>query len=482
MQPSSAEILDAFRKDELRLFIAAASIATCFVAIGFSLIRRRFDRLLSFFAWFAGLYGVRIWMQSDVYRLMAQPSRSIERLIWMISFFVSIPAFSFFGASGFVDRTGRIIVYIACLIEMCLIGAIFLGVPLPLLDKLNSLVVIAGSVSLLILAFRQTVEQQNAIVFRLGMFIFVIFVLWKNVGELFGRKSTVELYGFVALLCCLGYVAAKNALDRDQQLISIQQELETARRIQLSILPTEFPVIENVAIAARYLPMTSVAGDFYEFLSSEETALGVLIADVAGHGVPAALIASMVKIAVQSQRHCMEDPERLLGGVNKALCGNTQNQFVTAAYIHLDIARGMFRYAAAGHPPMFLLRAGQVYRITENGLVLALMPAAVFTSTTQPLLSGDRLLLYTDGVIEATNFDEEEFGYERLSDLLRMSETKSAEEAADQILSTVNSWSPSQSDDLTIIVCDYKRVPDGQVSPIPLQLSRLATNAIGLGD
>jgi phosphoserine phosphatase RsbU/P len=482
MQPSSADILDAFRRSELQLFIAAASISTCFVAIGFSLIRRRFDRLLSFFAWFAGLYGVRLWMQSDMYNLMVQPSLSIERLQGAISFFVSIPAFSFFGASGFVGRAGRIIVYIACLVEMLLIGAIFLGVPLLLLDKLNSLVVIGGSVSLLILAFRQTVEQENAVVFRFGMLIFIIFVLWTNVGGLlFGRKPTVELYGFAAFLCCLGYVAAKKALDRDQQLISIQQELETARRIQLSILPTEFPVIENVAIAARYLPMTSVAGDFYEFLSSEETALGVLIADVAGHGVPAALIASMVKIAVQSQRHCMEDPERLLAGVNNALCGNTQNQFVTAAYIHLDIARGLFRYSAAGHPPMFLLRAGQVYRITENGLVLALMPAAVFTATTQPLLSGDRLLLYTDGIIEATNSDEEEFGYERLGDLLRMSETKSAEEVADQILSTVNSWSPSQNDDLTIIVCDYKRVPDGHVSKIPLQRSGLATNAIVLG-
>ena len=466
MQHSSADILDAFRRSELQLFIAAASISICFVAIGFSLIRRRFDRLLSFFAWFAGSYGVRLWIQSDIYSVMVHPSLSIVRLREAISFFVSIPAFSFFGASGFVDRAGRIIVYIACLVEMCLIGAIFLGVPLHLLDDLNSLVVIGGTVSILILAFRQTVEQENAVVFRLGMLIFIGFVVWTNVGGFYGRKPTVELYGFAAFLCCLGYIAARKTLDRDQQLNSIQQELETARRIQLSILPTEFPAIENVAIAARYLPMTSVAGDFYEFLSSE-TALGVLIADVAGHGVPAALIASMVKIAVQSQLHCMEDPERLLDGVNQALCGNTQNQFVTAAYIHLDIARGMFRYSAAGHPPMFLLRAGQVHRITENGLVLALMPAAVFTATTQPLLSGDRLLLYTDGIVEATNSDEEEFGYERLSDLLRMSETKSAEEAADQILSTVNSWSPSQNDDLTIIVCDFKRVADGRLSPTP---------------
>lgn len=123
-----------FRNDEVQLFIAAASIAVGLVAIGFSFIRRRFDRLLSFFAWFAVLYGIRLWMESSVHRLMTQPSPLLNKAQLALNFFVSIPAFLYFDASGLVGRAGRIAVYVVCLLEMCLIGALFLGFPLPCMD------------------------------------------------------------------------------------------------------------------------------------------------------------------------------------------------------------------------------------------------------------------------------------------------------------------------------------------------------------
>ena len=210
-------------------------------------------------------------------------------------------------------------------------------------------------------------------VFRAGLGTFVGFVLWRNIEALLHHATTIETYGFAVLLCCLGYVAARRALDRDQQLNSIQQELEVARRIQLSILPAAFAASEHFSVAARFLPMTSVAGDFYEFIYTENGTVGLLVADVSGHGVPAALIASMMKVAITSQRNHATNPERLLAGVNEALCGNTQNQFVTAAYVHLDPGCGKFCYAAAGHPSMLLLRDEQVFPIEENGLVLALL-------------------------------------------------------------------------------------------------------------
>jgi phosphoserine phosphatase RsbU/P len=459
MQPTADDVLRAFRKDELRLFIAAASITIGLVAVAFSLIRRRFDQLLSFFAWFSVLYGARLWMQSDILGLMSHPSPFLNKLQTALNFFVAIPAFQFFGASGLVGRAGRVIVYVVCLVEMCLIGAVFLGLPLPLLQNVNSVCVIAGSVSLVILELRQPMIENDAAVFRAGLLTFVGFVLWTNVAALLGHRTTIELYGFAVFLCCLGYVAAKRALDRDQQLSSIQQELDVARQIQLSILPTAFAVSEHFTVAARYLPMTSVAGDFYEFIYTQGGTVGLLIADVSGHGVPAALIASMLKVAIQSQRHHVANPDRLLAGVNEALCGNTQDQFVTAAYAHLDAGRRELCYAAAGHPPMLLLREGQVSRVEENGLILALLSSATYTSTKRPLLKGDRLLLYTDGIVEAANADEEEFGHDRLSSLLQESVKMNTEEAADLILSTVSGWSSRQADDLTVLVCDYQRNP-----------------------
>jgi len=459
MQPTAADVLQAFRRDEIRLFIAASAVAVGFVTIGFSFIRRRFDRQLSFFVWFVILYGVRLWMQSGIHDLMTQASLFLIRFQLALNFFMAIPAFLFFEASTLIDRAGRVTVYIVCLAEMCLIGAVFLGLPLPLLDKINCLVVIGGSIAEVILAFRQP-TMKDALTFRIGLITFVAFVLWTNTAALVGRQTSVELYGFTVFLCCLGYTAAKRTLDRDRQLNSINQELEIARRIQLSILPQEFPALEPFAVTARHVPMTSVAGDFYDFINTDNGGLGLLIADVSGHGVPAALIASMIKVTIQSQRHCAEEPECLLAGVNEVLCGNTQSQFVTAAYIYLCLDRGKFSYGAAGHPPMLLLRAGQVSRIAENGLVWALLPSAVYTSTTQPLLRGDRFLLYTDGIIEAINAAGEEFGYERLSTLLQVTGAKRAEETADFILNAVNGWSATQSDDLTFIVCDYDRKPN----------------------
>src|SRR5579864_477437 len=125
-----------------------------------------------------------------------------------------------------------------------------------------------------------------------------------------------------------------------QQLLTIQKELETAREIQLSILPSEIPKIQGLDIAARYVPMTSVAGDFYDFIVVDEKNIGILVADVSGHGMPAALIASMLKIALAAQAAHAADPARVLQGLNETLCGKFQHHYVTAAYVFVDMDKG----------------------------------------------------------------------------------------------------------------------------------------------
>ena len=266
----------------------------------------------------------------------------------------------------------------------------------------------------------------------------------------------MEAIGFAFFLGTLGYVAAQRSLHRDRQLDEIHKELEIARRIQSAILPSGFPQSAHFDVAARYAPMTSVAGDFYDFLIANDTEAGILIADVSGHGVPAALIASMVKLAATSQRAHVTDPAALLTGMNAALCGNTQNQFVTAAYVHLDASSASLRYSAAAHPPMLLVRGGEVIQVVENGLMLAAFSFATYSSVEQALQPGDRVVLYTDGIIEAANDKEEEFGQERLSTLLREGARLTPQETADHIIASVQSWSKSQNDDLTVVVCDHR--------------------------
>jgi sigma-B regulation protein RsbU (phosphoserine phosphatase) len=141
--------------------------------------------------------------------------------------------------------------------------------------------------------------------------------------------------------------------------------------------------------------------------------------------------------------------------MNAALFGNTQNQFVTAAYVHLDSEARELRYSAAGHPPMLLLRDGQVKLVEENGLMLAAFDFATYSTAVHRLESGDRLLLYTDGIVEAANASGEFFGQDALGELLRKTAESAPKEAVDRIISVIQEWAVSQDDDLTVLVCDY---------------------------
>ena len=129
MQMSATDMLSAFRSAEPYLFIGAASVTVGLVVIGFLLIRRRFDRLLSFFAWFAILYGERLWLRYSVLRLLVPPSHLRLQFGLALDCLVAVPAFLFFQETGLVGRTGRAIAYTVCLLEMALIAAIFLGAP-----------------------------------------------------------------------------------------------------------------------------------------------------------------------------------------------------------------------------------------------------------------------------------------------------------------------------------------------------------------
>jgi phosphoserine phosphatase RsbU/P len=297
-------------------------------------------------------------------------------------------------------------------------------------------------------------RDRDFAVVRIGVLCFVALALWDNIAHTW-MPSHIEPYGFAVLLGCLGYVAARRTLERDRQLGEIQNELEVARSIQLSILPGAFPASADFEVAARYVPMTSVAGDLYDFLVADDRRAGLLIADVSGHGVPAALIASMVKMAATSQRSNAGDPGAFLAGMNAVLCGNTQEQFVTAAFVHLDAQSACLRYSAAGHPPMLLLRGNEVLEIEENGLMLAAFSFATYSTAMHLLEPGDRLLLYTDGIVEAADAEEDEFGRDRLSSLLRETARLSPQQAADHIVDVVQRWAKAQGDDLTLLLCDY---------------------------
>jgi serine phosphatase RsbU (regulator of sigma subunit) len=249
-----------------------------------------------------------------------------------------------------------------------------------------------------------------------------------------------------------------------QQLLMIQKELETARKIQMSILPSAIPQLAGLDIAARYIPMTSVAGDFYDFIVVDEKHLGILVADVSGHGMPAALIASMLKIALAAEIAHAADPAQVLLGLNQTLCGKFQHHFVTAAYLFVDMLKGTLTYAGAGHPPLLLWGQSSegVRDVEENGLFLGKFPWATYTSRELPLNAGDWCLLYTDGIPETANPAAVEFGTDRFKQVLETDESTSADQFADRLLVELSRWSargPAEDldDDITIVAIHAKK-------------------------
>lgn len=247
------------------------------------------------------------------------------------------------------------------------------------------------------------------------------------------------------------------------QLHVMQREMETARQIQLSILPRQITAINGLDIAARYIPMTSVAGDFYDFILIDKMRMGILVADVSGHGMPAALISSMLKIALAAQTEFATDPARVLSGLNQSLCGKFQGHFVTAAYVVIDTAKETILYAGAGHPPLIVRdqSANSTREFVENGLFLGFFPEATYTAIELPFKRGDWAVMYTDGIPETTNLSDEQFGVERFKEFLQSNNNFAAEEFVDGFLGKLNLWADSASgrepeDDITLVAIQFK--------------------------
>ena len=292
-----------------------------------------------------------------------------------------------------------------------------------------------------------------------GTVAFAVEGLSANLARSLGQPMPriFDALGFAALLFSFGYVALQTVEASERRLLAIENELAVARRLQLSILPAALPELDRVRIAAAYEPMTEVAGDFYEFLPVDRHRAGFVVADVSGHGVPAALIASMIKVAVQSAAAWAPDPTQLLQRLGKAL--HLRGQYVTAAYLWLDTETRTARYSAAGHPPLVLWRASSssMTRIESNGLLFGVEADSEYPTCEIPFERGDRFLLHTDGLTEPESVSGEPFGDSRLEGVLRECRSEPAEEISRRLLAAVTAWRPAsvpQQDDITFLVID----------------------------
>jgi len=243
--------------------------------------------------------------------------------------------------------------------------------------------------------------------------------------------------------------------ERRQQARREQREIEEARRIQRTLLPAVLPQVDGFELAASWQPASGVGGDCYDAIRFSPHRLALSIADVVGKGIPAALLMSNLQAAVRAFATEAAPPAELCDQVNAVLCGHiAEGRFISFFYCVADSELGALTYANAGHFPPAVVRAdGSCVRLTNGGPVLGVLPAGRYESGNVPFGPGDRLVLYTDGITEARNDADEEFGEERLLSLAVEHRACSAPALQARLVEEVASFTGRRfSDDATLIV------------------------------
>jgi sigma-B regulation protein RsbU (phosphoserine phosphatase) len=256
-------------------------------------------------------------------------------------------------------------------------------------------------------------------------------------------------------------VELREALVTKTKLAGLQQELEIARQVQLAILPKEFPPDARVAVHGQMTPAREVGGDFYDYFMIDDTTLGLVVADVSGKGVPAALFMAISRTLLRSTALFERSPASSIRRLNDLLAAeNEQMLFVTLFYGVLDLTTGRLSYVNAGHNlPYHITRAGEVTEVpSTRGMAVAVLEGFVFVEGELQLAPGDTLFLYTDGVTEAFDVDEQPYGEERLETLLKSGASDwSVHDLSERVLASVHVFERGapQADDITCLTLRY---------------------------
>jgi sigma-B regulation protein RsbU (phosphoserine phosphatase) len=444
----------------LTLGLAAAAAAT--------LRTVRQDRTLLWFGVFTFLYGLRLIGRSHLVQTVVPLSTGTWHASADVITYVILVAAALLASAALTGGWRGVLVYVWKIDLVCAFVAIAWdiaagrsGVAMPLNRALVVGNIAVAVVSVALDARRRRWTRDGWIVIA-GASVFASVAVVNNIrGGLLGRLDS-EPFAMLIVVTCLGYVVVSRVFQTERRVAAVARELETARQIQRSILPKRPPAIEGLAIAAHYDSMAEVAGDFYDFVVTPSGQLGVLVADVSGHGVPAAIVASMVKIALAVQELEIADPGLVLTRMNRALCGRFELAYVTATFALIDAAARTLTYAAAGHPSPLLVRSGgRVDSLDERGMVLGFLPEARYTAATvRDLAAGDRIVFYTDGLTEASRADGEFFGDRQFREALTIGLSQPADRFLATLIDRARQWTGADfADDVTVVVVDWTRRP-----------------------
>ncbi len=473
------EPLPQWIKEMLRADSPALVFGVILAAAGLSSLvlyffpRKTRDPVLISFGLFTLLYAAQLMVETQTIRLISDvPSTVWSHLTFALAYIIPVPFLVFFlhtigqGWHRLALWAFRMQIGLALL---AIVADVMLADPGRMAFANHVLVIFAFLAFLFLLFAPGQPSRPELRLFRVGFTIFALLGIQTALASagITHGPTHLEPIGIFVFVSCLGAVVARRIFRNQEHLVVLREELEIAKTIQLAILPAEMPRIPGLEVATRYLSSSEVAGDFYDFLLTRDRCVGILIADVSGHGVPAALLASMVKVAIGTQAHHAADPAEVLSGLNRMLYGKLHEQFVTASYLFLDVPAGRALYSSAGHPALVLWRGkeGKISEYDETGLILGISPETQYSNTGFSLEPGDRLLLYTDGIPEAMNKHDELFGRDRLKQCVKDDAGLPADRFCDSPLEKLQAWAGTarggaHADDVTMVVVDFNTVAD----------------------
>jgi phosphoserine phosphatase RsbU/P len=275
----------------------------------------------------------------------------------------------------------------------------------------------------------------------------------RGVGPfLVSDRRTLALFANQAALALENARLHLQALEKER----LEREMHLAAQIQRQILPKGSPVVPGYELLGWYRPARQVGGDYYDLFRREDGQVGLVVGDVSGKGMPAALMVSTLHSGLRLLRDQADFGPGMLERLNRHVVeSSAANKFITLLITELDPATGALQYMNAGHNPGILLRRdGAAEELSPGGVPLGLLPGARFRSGVVELSPGDLVCLYTDGITEAASPEDEEFGMVRLIDLLRAWRDRPLEAVVEAILQAVGELSQGlpQGDDQTLVL------------------------------
>jgi sigma-B regulation protein RsbU (phosphoserine phosphatase) len=237
------------------------------------------------------------------------------------------------------------------------------------------------------------------------------------------------------------------------------RELEAAQEVQQRLLPREFPVFAGLDYAGFCRPASGVGGDYFDFIRLSDTEMAIAIGDVCGKGIPAALLMAMLRGYLRGQTvGCLTRPVQVMETLNRLVCESfSANRYATFFYAHYDAPGRTLRYVNAGHNPplIFRTRSGtcEVLRLDRGGPVIGLAPESAFVDGCVTFETGDLMVAFTDGITEAMNAAGDEWGEERLAQVIAANRRRSARDLVEQITHGADEFTAgaSQYDDMTLV-------------------------------